>query len=293
MIGVAFAGRQDKQRHPAIPEAERARRIESAAQDAQDRIVEENEEWEAADIDGDGGLPVSISRAEDDQHKDPRRKASPKLNHGAQMALPRQEMKKVRTQKESFAAAFESGKAGAKKWQEDNLIDLEENGNKLSTGLFIRNVATQDEVLDMFPQDEQRITGIERLGKARWSVQFSTHEEAKAAFDRQPEERKKQGAASNVSGQPRKPNVRWLDQSRGTARNARAVRGGAGGTKENAKSNDYKPVTEWGQHSTSREKSEKAAKPAITVKDLSKRMKTRMAVLESPGEGDDGGVKLA
>ena len=292
MIGVAFAGRQDKQRHQAIPEAERARRVESAAQEAQDRIVEENEEWDAADIDGDGGLPVSISRREDDRHKGPKGKPSPKQKHAAQMALPRQEIKKVRTKGETFASAFNAGMAAGKKWQENNLIDLEDNVNKMSTGLFIHNVATQDAVLDLFPQNEEKIIGIENHGKTRWSVHFSTHEEAKAALDRQPEERKKKGAVSKVSGQPRKPNVRWFDQFRGTGGSTRAVQGGAGGMKENSKRNEYKPVTEWGQQSTSHEKSEKVAKPVMTVKGLSARMKARLAVVESPGDGDDGGVEL-
>ena len=43
MIGVAFAGLQDKQKRDKIVGAERARRIKNAAQDAQDRIIEESE----------------------------------------------------------------------------------------------------------------------------------------------------------------------------------------------------------------------------------------------------------
>ena len=290
MIGVAFAGRQDKQRYEAIAEAERARRVESAAQDAQDRIVEENEEWEAADIDGDGGLPVAIAGPEEDRHKGPNRKPNPKLNHAVQRASQKQEIKKVKTKEEAFDAAFESGMAGAKKWQENNLID--ENGDRMSTGLFVHNVTTQDGVLDLFPQDEQAIISIENHGKARWSVHFSTHEEAKAALDRQPEERKKKGAAPKVPGQqPRKPTVKWFDRFRGTATSNGALRGRPGGMKESAKSsNNYKPVTEWG----GQQSEEKEAKPAMTVKDLSARMKARVAVLESPNDGDDdGGVKLA
>ncbi|KAL8796896.1 MAG: hypothetical protein Q9195_000979 [Heterodermia aff. obscurata] len=290
MIGVAFAGRQDKQRYQAIAETERAR-VESAAQDAEDRIVEENEEWDAADIDGDGGLPVSIPRPEDDRHKGPKGKFSPKVDRAAQMALPKQKIKNVKTKEEAFASAFEIGKAGGKKWQENNLIDLEGNGSKTSTGLFVHNMATQDEVLDLFPQDEQRIIGIENHGKARWSVHFSTHEEAKTALDRQPEERKTKGAVSKVPGQPRKPNVRWFDEFRRAGTGPRAQQGGAGSMKKNVKSRDYKPVTEWGPQSTSHENSE-VAKPAMTVKDLSARMKARVAVLESPGDGDDGGARL-
>ena len=283
MIGIAFAGRQDKKRHQMISEAERARRVESAAQDAQARFVEENEEWDAADIDGDGGLPVSVTRAEGDRHQGPKGKTNPK-------ALPRQETKKVGTKEGTFDTAIESGRAGAKKWQDDNLIDLEEDGNKMSTGLFISDVATQDQVLDLFPQDEPMIVGVENHGKARWSVHFSTYEEAKAAFDRQPEERKYKRGASKVSGQPRKPIIRWFDESSRPSKSTRALQGGAGGVKEIAKPSNYKPVTEWGPQSTSHESSEKVAKPA---KDLSARMKARVAVLESPGDGDDGGgVKL-
>lgn len=54
MVGVAFAGLQDKQKRQTTAEAERARRMENAAQDAQDRIIEESEEWDVADVDGDG-----------------------------------------------------------------------------------------------------------------------------------------------------------------------------------------------------------------------------------------------
>ena len=287
MIGVAFAGRQDKQRYEAIAEAERARRVESAAQDAEDRVVEENEEWEAADIDGDGGLPVAIAGPEEDRQKGLKRKGNPKPNHAAARAPQRQEIKKFKTKEEAFDAAFESGMAGAKKWQENHLID--ENGDRMSTGLFVCNVTTQDGVVDLFPQDEQAIIRVENHGKARWSVHFSTHEEAKAALDRQPEERKKKGICPKVSGQPRKPTVKWFDQFRGTATSNRALRGGAGGMKESAKSSNYKPVTEWGQ-----QPEENGAKPTMTVKDLSARMKARVAVLESSGDGDDdGGVKLA
>ena len=285
MIGVAFAGRQEKHRHQAFVEAEQARRVEVAAQDAQDRIVEDNQEWDAADIDGDGGLPVPISRHEDDLHKGPKGKANPKLSHAAQRALQMQEMKKVKTKEESFASAFESGKAGGKKRQENSLIDLEENKNRMSTGLFVRDVATQDEVINLFPQDEQTIIDIKNHGKARWSVHFSTHEEAKAALNRQPEERKKKGAASKISGQARKPNINWFDQFNRPGMRNGAVRGGAGGM---TKSSNYKPITEWGQQSE-----DKVAKPAMRVKDLSTRMKARVAVLESPGDGDGGGVRLA
>ena len=70
MIGVALAGLQDKQRRQIIANAESVRRMENAAQDAQDRIIEESEEWEAADVDGDGGIPVCLAyRSEENRHK--------------------------------------------------------------------------------------------------------------------------------------------------------------------------------------------------------------------------------
>ena len=291
MIGVAFASRQDKERQRAIAEAEHARRIESAAQDAEDRIVEENEEWDAADIDGDGGLPIPILKPEHGRDEGSKGKANPRLNPAAQMTQSRQKTKNVKTKEESFASPFEIGKAGGKKWQENNLIDLEENGNKVNTRLFAHDTATKDEVLDLFPQDEQSIIAIENHGKARWSVHFNTHEEAKAALDRQPEERKKKGAASKVPGQPRTPTVKWFDEFRQAGTSTRALRGGAGGMRGNARPRVYKPVTEWGAPSTSHEKSE-VGKPAMKIKDLSARMKARVAVLESPGDGDEGGVRL-
>ena len=61
MIGIAFAGLRDKEARQAAVASERARKLESAAREAQDRIKEEGEEWDMADVEeGDGGIPVAI-----------------------------------------------------------------------------------------------------------------------------------------------------------------------------------------------------------------------------------------
>lgn len=61
MIAIAFSGLRDKHARQAATAAERARKLEAAADDARDRVKEEGEEWEIADVDeGDGGVPVAI-----------------------------------------------------------------------------------------------------------------------------------------------------------------------------------------------------------------------------------------
>ena len=91
--------------------------------------------------------------------------------------------------------------------------------NKPSTGLFIHNLESEEAVRDVFPdEDKWKITRIEKYGKSNHVVHFGTHEEAKAALDRQPmEHRRSQG--NPPPGQPRKPNVKWFDP-RGPRNNA-------------------------------------------------------------------------
>lgn len=91
--------------------------------------------------------------------------------------------------------------------------------NKPSTGLFIHNLESEEAVRDVFPdEDKWKITRIEKYGKSNHVVHFGTHEEAKAALDRQPmDHRRSQG--NQPPGQPRKPNVKWFDP-RGPRNNA-------------------------------------------------------------------------
>lgn len=286
MIGVAFAGLQDKQRRQAIAEAERARRIENAAQDAQDRIVEETEEWEAADVDGDGGVPLPLSKSEDESGSGAKGRGGPKLNHAARTALQKTDVRRTISKAETSASASGGGsRSGGNRRQENGLINIDEHPSTTSKGLFIHNVSTQDDVLNLFPPgDEQNIVRVEHVGKAKWSVHFKTHEEAKTAFERQPEDRKK----TSLPGQPQRPNVKWFNESRGTKSLNSSSRDGQG------KASDYKPVTEWGPPSVSSSKGQpngKAKEAALTVKDLSQRMKARMALLGSGDEGE-GGVDL-
>lgn len=89
--------------------------------------------------------------------------------------------------------------------------------NKPSTGLFVHNMESEDAVRDIFvDEDKSKIVKIEKWGKGNHVVHFNTHEEAKAALDRQPADHKKPSQA--VAGQPRKPNIKWFD-SRGLRNN--------------------------------------------------------------------------
>ena len=81
---------------------------------------------------------------------------------------------------------------------------------KPSTALFIHNLDTEEQVKEIFPnEDKWKITRIEKHGKTNHVVHFNTHEEAKAAVERQPiDQKRKQGQVP--PGQPRKPNVKWF-----------------------------------------------------------------------------------
>ena len=76
--------------------------MENAAQDAQDRIREESEEWDVADVEGDGGIPVAVSKASDDQRNDVK-KGAPKTNHA------RKEFTRRKAKQEASNAVASSG----------------------------------------------------------------------------------------------------------------------------------------------------------------------------------------
>jgi len=127
MIGIAFAALHDKPTRTAAFSAERARKMEDAAQDAQDRIKEEGEEWEHADIDeGDGGVPPAIPKPDfpapvyhgsyraagnSGSHKPVNNGHAPKLNAAARKAMAEREAKKAQFKAEVSAAA-----TGGKSW---------------------------------------------------------------------------------------------------------------------------------------------------------------------------------
>ena len=86
---------------------------------------------------------------------------------------------------------------------------------KPSTGLFIHNLENEAAVRDIFPdEDKANIQRIEKHGKTNHVVHFDTHENAKAALERQPVDHKR-GSGPPIPGQPRKPNVKWYDERGG------------------------------------------------------------------------------
>ena len=88
---------------------------------------------------------------------------------------------------------------------------------KPSTGLFIHNLENEQAARDIFSdEDKANITRVEKHGKTNHVVHFSTHEQAKAALDRQPGDHKR-SSGPPAPGQPRKPNVKWFDD-RGSGR---------------------------------------------------------------------------
>lgn len=100
--------------------------------------------------------------------------------------------------------------------------------NKPSTGLFIHNLENEEQVRAIFSdEDKWKIVRVEKYGKTNHVVHFSTHEEAKAALERQPLEHKR-NQGNQPPGQPRKPNVKWFD-ARGSRNNANFNRENQGG----------------------------------------------------------------
>lgn len=123
MIGIALAALHDRPTRTAALSAERARKMEDAAQDAQDRIKEEGEEWEHADIDeGDGGVPTSIPKPDvpapvyhgsyrvagntnRGAHKSVSNGQAPKMNAAARKAMAEKEAKQTQLKAEASAVA--------------------------------------------------------------------------------------------------------------------------------------------------------------------------------------------
>ena len=137
----------------------------------------------------------------------------------------------------------------------------------------MHNLKTQEEVLNLFyGEDEQKIVKVQRhgkpttAGKAIFSVHFSSHDEAKAALDRQPVEHKKRSSA-DTPGQPSKPQIKWFDEDR--SRNATAG-------KEIPKAS-YKAVTVWGPSANT---VSAHGQQGNGPKEPSARMKARMALLD-------------
>lgn len=84
--------------------------------------------------------------------------------------------------------------------------------NKPSTGLFIHNLDNEEQVREIFSDaDKWKIARVEKYGKSNHVVHFNTHEDAKAALERQPLEHKRGHGGPPQPGQPRKPNVKWYD----------------------------------------------------------------------------------
>ncbi|KAI9834069.1 MAG: hypothetical protein M1819_003354 [Sarea resinae] len=100
---------------------------------------------------------------------------------------------------------------------------------KPSTGIYIMNVATEEAVRDLFPEeDKAKIQRIDKMGK-NFAVHFAGHEEMLAALDRQPAEHKKR----TPMGQPMdKPHMKPYEERQprdGAGRWQASNRGGAGG----------------------------------------------------------------
>ena len=86
---------------------------------------------------------------------------------------------------------------------------------KPSTGLFIHNLENETAVREIFPEeDKANILRIDKHGKTNHVVHFNSHENAKAALERQPVEHRR-GTGPPGPGQPRKANVKWFDERGG------------------------------------------------------------------------------
>jgi Protein of unknown function (DUF2433) len=96
---------------------------------------------------------------------------------------------------------------------------------KPATALYILNAETEEQIRDLFPEDQSKIKSVSKFGKtgSAFVVNFENHEECKAAFERQPSERK------NRSKDPKMVNIRYFEE-RPSNRNFhhRENQGGAG-----------------------------------------------------------------
>jgi Protein of unknown function (DUF2433) len=97
---------------------------------------------------------------------------------------------------------------------------------KPATALYILNAETEEQVRDFFPEeDKSKIKSISKFGKTgnAFVVNFDHHDECKAAFERQPSERR------NRNRDPKVVNIRYFED-RNSNRNFhhRESQGGAG-----------------------------------------------------------------
>ena len=97
---------------------------------------------------------------------------------------------------------------------------------KPATALYILNADTEEQIRDLFPEeDKTKVKSVSRFGKTgtAFVVNFDDHDACKAAFDRQPSERK------NRSKDPKMVNIRYFEE-RSSNRNFhhRESQGGAG-----------------------------------------------------------------
>lgn len=98
---------------------------------------------------------------------------------------------------------------------------------KPNTSLFIQNLESEENVREIFEEDQWNITKVEKYGKNNHVVHFRTHEDAKAALEHQPVEHKKASGPPGP-GQQRKPNVKWFDDRGGRNSFQRDNQGGQG-----------------------------------------------------------------
>lgn len=98
---------------------------------------------------------------------------------------------------------------------------------KPNTSLFIQNLESEENVRELFEEDQWNIAKVEKYGKTNHVVHFRSHEDAKAALEHQPAEHKKASGPPGP-GQPRKPNVKWFDDRGGRNNFQRDNQGGQG-----------------------------------------------------------------
>lgn len=149
MIAIAFAGLHDKEARQAAISSERARKLMSAAQEAQDRIKEEGVEWDIADVEeGDGGSPVAIEPGSHPRSNgrgdNSTSGAPPKMNAAARRAMEQQAVKRAQAKEEEKQTATGGG---AKTWIGRGPTEA----YKLGTSYFTRPTQTE-QTRRMVPQ---------------------------------------------------------------------------------------------------------------------------------------------
>lgn len=97
---------------------------------------------------------------------------------------------------------------------------------KPATALYILNAESEEQVRDLFPEeDKSKIKTLLKFGKTNTSfmVNFDNHDDCKAAFERQPSERK------NRHKDPKMVNIRYFEERPGNRTfHHRESQGGAG-----------------------------------------------------------------